>query len=62
MRAGIVASTVANVNRPAKRKKPYTPHDFMPRFDAEPETAEENAQRMMAQMQAALGGAKTSTT
>lgn len=57
-----MASTVANVNRPAKRKKPYTPHDFMPRFDAEPETAEENAQRMMAQMQAALGGAKTSTT
>jgi hypothetical protein len=31
-RAGLIASTVANVNRdPKKRKEPYAPHDFMPK-------------------------------
>ncbi|MCK9326632.1 MAG: hypothetical protein M0P69_14170 [Bacteroidales bacterium] len=30
-RAGMVASTIANVNRdPKKQRKPYTPKDFMP--------------------------------
>jgi predicted transcriptional regulator len=29
-RAGIIASTIANVNR-GKRKKPYKPADFMPK-------------------------------
>jgi hypothetical protein len=34
LRAGIVASTVANVNRdPKKQKKPYSPQDFLPKFD-----------------------------
>jgi hypothetical protein len=56
LRAGIVASTVANVNRSAKRRKPYKPQDFMPRFDEEDETPEESALRMMAQMKTALGG------
>ena len=31
-RAGIVASTIANVNR-GKDQKAFTPHDFMPKFD-----------------------------
>jgi hypothetical protein len=56
LRAGIVASTVANVNRPAKRKKAFEPKDFMPRFDAEPEAPETGTLRLMAQMRAALGG------
>lgn len=32
LRAGIVASTVANANR-AKRGKSFRPKDFMPNFD-----------------------------
>lgn len=33
LRAGIVASTVANVNRdPKKRPRPFQPRDFMPEF------------------------------
>lgn len=56
LRAGIVASTIANVNRPAKRKQAYAPKDFMPRFGAEPEDAETTALRLMARMRAALRG------
>lgn len=34
LRAGIVASTIANVNRDTKRRsKPFAPSDFMPDFD-----------------------------
>ena len=34
LRAGIVASTVANANRdPKKQKKPFTAQDFMPSFE-----------------------------
>lgn len=34
LRAGIVASTVANVNRdPKKQKKPFAAQDFMPKFE-----------------------------
>lgn len=33
LRAGIVASTIANANRdPKKRKKPFAPEDFIPDF------------------------------
>ena len=32
MRAGIIASTLANVNR-GKSSEPFSPSDFMPRFD-----------------------------
>jgi hypothetical protein len=33
LQAGIVAATVANVNRDAKKqKKPYSAQDFMPKF------------------------------
>jgi len=32
LRSGIVASVIANVNRdPKKRRKPYSPEDFMPK-------------------------------
>ncbi len=34
LRAGIVASTVANASRdPKRRRNPFRPLDFMPRFD-----------------------------
>ena len=36
LRAGIVASTIANVNRDAKkRRKPFEPEEFMPKFGKE---------------------------
>ena len=53
LRAGIVASTVANVNR-GKGQKVLTPQHFMPEF--EPETEEQAAARLMARAMAALGG------
>jgi hypothetical protein len=56
LRMGIVASTIANVNRSPKRKKPYEPRDFMPQFDEDEDDPEEAALRLMAQMKAALGG------
>ncbi len=53
LRAGIVASTIANSNR-GKGQKPFKPQQFMPEF--EPETEEQAAARLMARAMAALGG------
>ncbi len=50
---GIIASTVANVNR-AKDKKPYKPQDFMPSF--EPVSEEEQVAQLLAKARKALGG------
>ncbi len=52
LRMGIMASTMANVNR-GKNQKPYKPQDFMPSF--EPETEEQAAERLIAKARAALG-------
>lgn len=59
LRAGIVASTVANVNRNAKqRSKPYSPKDFMPVYDKPPKKAQtmEEMLRVVEVMNAAFGG------
>lgn len=53
LRTGIVASTMANINR-GKSRKPYKPTDFMPSF--EPISEEELAARMLANARSALGG------
>ena len=53
LRAGIVASTIANVNR-GKGQKAYNPQDFMPKF--EQETEEEARARLIAKARQALGG------
>ena len=53
LRAGIVASTIANSNR-GKGQKPFKVADFLPSF--EPESEEEAAARLMARAMAALGG------
>ena len=45
LRAGIIASTIANVNRESKRKA-FVPRDFMPDFDSKPKPAQ--SQREMA--------------
>ena len=64
LRAGIIASTIANANRaPKKRKKPFTPTDFMPKMDRATrpaqDAAEPDANRLLhvvEQWNAALGG------
>jgi hypothetical protein len=44
LRAGIVASVVANSNRDPKRQaKPFEPRQFMPRFEEEPEEPDPDA-------------------
>lgn len=53
LRMGIMAATVANVNR-GKDKKPYKPQDFMPSF--EPVSDEERAAALLAKARKALGG------
>ena len=53
LRMGIVASTIANVNR-GKGQKAFTPDQFMPSF--EQETEEQAAERLIAKARAALGG------
>lgn len=52
-RAGIIASTIANVNR-KKGSRPFSPQDFMP---AEPLTAAEQAEALQARIHAAMMGA-----
>lgn len=42
LRAGIIASTIANANRKKGAKK-YKPADFMPKFDAEQSMDEQRA-------------------
>lgn len=53
LRAGIVASTIANANR-GKGQKPFTAQQFMPSF--EPETEEQARDRLIAKALNALGG------
>jgi len=53
LRMGIIASTIANANRP-KNRKAYTPADFMPDFEIE--TEEQAQARLMARAFSALGG------
>jgi hypothetical protein len=51
-RAGIVAATIANVNRDTKKRpEPFTPQDFMP---AQPETPEERQAALQARINAAM--------
>ena len=53
LRAGIVASTIANANR-GKTQKSFTPEQFMPSFEAE--TEEEAGARLLAKALQAFGG------
>ncbi len=54
-RAGMVAATVANANRDEKkRRKPYTPRDFMPQR-IKPETEVESKTQTPAEQAKTLG-------
>jgi hypothetical protein len=51
LRAGIVASTIANANRDSKqRRRPYTPQDFMPDFESREESGEKSPEEVYALM------------
>lgn len=58
LRAGIVASTVANAARdPKVQRDPFTPQEFMPKFEKEP--TEQTPEQMLAiveMLNAAFGG------
>ena len=57
LRAGIVASVIANVNRdPRKRPRPYRPEDFMPRFGAPRRQSWQEQLRIAEIITAAMGG------
>ena len=60
LQAGIVAATIANVNRdPDKKSKPFTAVDFMPDFEgvsAETGQTWEQQLAIVQMMNAALGG------
>lgn len=68
LRAGIIASTVANANRdPKKRRKPFEPREFMPSFDfgqSSPSAQEKSPQEIygMFRMWARLNQRSPSTT
>lgn len=59
LNAGIIASTIANVNR-GKKRKPYRPDDFVPRYDRAWQRQREPAwERMLKTVEAlnkAMGG------
>lgn len=56
LQAGIIASTIANVNR-KKGTKPFKPQDFMPQFDDyEEEQSPEEMLKTVEMLNAAFGG------
>lgn len=58
LRAGIVASTVANTARDTKkRQEPFKPSEFMPSFEKEsPEPDSSRMLHMVEMLNAAMGG------
>jgi len=58
LRAGVVAATVANVNRdPKVRGEPYSPRDFMPLVEEETEAPEPEEVYLKIRAWAAMAGA-----
>jgi len=60
LRAGIIAATIANVNR-SKKQRAFQPAQFMPKFGGEPEKETQSWQQQLAIVQmlnAALGGSE----
>ena len=54
LRSGVVASTIANVNR-EKKQKPYKPEDFL-LFREKPKQSWEDQLRIVEMLNAAYGG------
>ena len=58
LRTGIIAATIANVNRdPQKQRKPFAPKDFMPAWDKprKQEQTPEEQRKIIEMWQAILG-------
>lgn len=59
LRMAIIASTIANANRdPKKRRKPFKPEDFLPKFDRsqrEPQSWQEQL-KIVELLNVAFGG------
>lgn len=52
LRAGIVSSVVANVNRdPKKQRRPFKPQDFMPKWGGATEKREQSPEEMLRVLQ-----------
>lgn len=60
LRAGIIAATLANVNRdPKVKREPWRADEFMPSFEPEPEPEPPDWERLLARVEAlnaAFGG------
>ena len=57
LRAGIIASTVANTARdPKKRRRPFQPREFMPRFERQRQQTWEDQLRYVEMLNVAFGG------
>jgi len=62
VRSAIVAAVIANANRDAKkRKRPFKISDFIPQFDAEPQSAEAKLQ-LVEMLNEMFGGRDLRTT
>lgn len=56
-RAGLVAATIANVNRDAKKRpSPYQPSDFMPEEPKTPQEQQKDLQDRINAMMMSFGG------
>lgn len=56
-RIAILTSVIANANRdPKRRRKPYTPEDFIPKFDQEQRQTQEEQLAIVMGVTAAMGG------
>ena len=58
LRAGIVASTIANANRDPKKGKPFKAEDFMPKFGNQQELTDEQMEAKLDGIARAYGGKK----
>ncbi len=56
-RAGMIAATMANIFRDAKkRRKPYKPQDFMPKVEEKKEQTWQDQLQIVRMLNAAFGG------
>ncbi|MBX7237669.1 MAG: DUF4035 domain-containing protein [Caldilineales bacterium] len=60
LHAGIVASTIANVNR-ERNREPYSPLDFMP-FQPRPQQSWQDQLALVEQLNILFGGSDTRTS
>ena len=50
-RTGEICAVLANINRSKKRRKPFTPQDFMPAYEKKKQTSEDMLETVKAMNQ-----------